>query len=575
MDEQSNYWDGFWKRRISRRAAIGGTLGAALLAACGGKNASNTNSGSKNQGAANPATTAAAKAQATAKGPQGAAPSTSTTPVPINAGKRGGSLKYGFGLSPGTLDSAIPVSGGDFPYLDMFYDPLVRARHFQIDPALSLAEKYEVADPTTIVFHLRQGVKFHDGTPFNSQAVQWNFQRVQNPATKSVGASYITAIDHVETPDAYTARFILKSPDAALLNNIATVYGLGMVSPTAEQKSGKSFGSHPVGTGPFVFKEWAVASHVTGTRNPNYWLKDSAGTQLPYLDEYTIQIIPDQTVLFANLQTGNIDMGGINFKDLKTAQSSGKFTVQPGEPGGGVPSVFVFNLDKPPVNDINVRRAIAYALQPAAVAHAVYFDYGQPDQACLITPGSWAYEPIPTRPKYDPAQAKKYLAASSQPNGFTFNLITYSDPSLAQTTSIYQQNLAEIGIKANLTTQDVSTATDSFFAKGEFPVYSTEWGGTVFEPDGQCEIVYTSTAFYNPMKRAVTPTLDSLITKARQTYDQTQRKALYAQIDTAVLDQIYYVPQVLVSYPGIFGKKVGNSQTYYDWGFQPRFLYVS
>lgn len=198
-----------------------------------------------------------------------------------------------------------------------------------------------------------------------------------------------------------------------------------------------------------------------------------------------------------------------------------------------------------------------------------------PDAACLTTPGSWAYETIPTRPKCDVNAAKQALAAANIPNGFSLDLITYSDPSLAQTTAIFQQNLAPIGIKANLTTQDVSTATDSFFAKGEFPVYSTEWGGTVADPDGQAELVYSKTAFYNPMKRAVTPDIDDLIAKAKHTYGQAQRKQYYTQIDTEVLDQVYYVPQVLVSYPGVFRKNVGNSQTYYDWGFNPRFLFVS
>jgi peptide/nickel transport system substrate-binding protein len=568
MDEQSNYWQDVWQRRISRRAVLGSAAAAAFLAACGksSPNSSSTKSPGTTQGAAT--------TQGTPKGPQGAVPSTSTTAIPLAVGKRGGNLTYGFGLSPGTLDAAIPVSGGDAPFLNMFYDPLLVIRHFQADPTISLAQKWEVADPTTIVFHLRPGVQFHDGTPFNAQAVQWNINRIKDPATKSVGASYITSIDHVDTPDDLTVSLSLKQPDAALFFNLASVYGRGMVSPTAEQKMGKALGSHPVGTGPYVFKEWAVGSHVTGTRNPNYWHKDGAGTQLPYLDEYTIQIIPDQTVLFANLQTGNIDMGGINFKDLKSAQSNTNLVVQPGLPGGGVPSVWVFNLDKPPANEMNIRRAIAYALQPAAVGHAVYFDNGTIDEANLITPGSWAYTPIPTRPKYDLTEAKKALAASSQPNGFSFDLITYSDPSLAQSTQIYQQNLATIGIKANITTQDVSTATDSFFAKQEFPIYSTEWGGTVVEPDSQCEIVYTKSAFYNPMKRAITPDIDGLITKAKQTYDQEQRKQLYAQIDTEVLDQIYYVPQVLVSYPGIFRKNVGNSQIYYDLGYEPRYMFV-
>lgn len=566
MNENENYWTRVAARRLSRRKIFGlagsGVVAAYLTACGGGSSSSGTKTAKSGSSPSSSATAGTAVAGA------------SSTPAPINVGKRGGSLSYGFGLAPGTLDAAIPVSGGDIPFLNMFYDGLLRIRHYVVDTDLSLAQSYQIPDPMTIVFNLRQGVKFHDGTPFNSQAVKWNFDRVQNPATKSVGASFLSTLDHIETPDDNTAKFVLKSPNAALLNNISTIYGLGIVSPTASDKLGKGLASNPVGTGPFTFKEYATGSHVTGTRNPDYWMKDSAGTSLPYLDQFTIQIIPDQTVLYANLQTGSIDMGGINFKDLKSAQSNSSLVVQPGTPGGGVPSVWVFNLDLAPMNDLNFRKAVAYALQPEAVGHAVYFDYGKPDLAGMVTPGSWAYEPIPTRPSYNVAEAKKYLAASSHPDGLSLDLLTYTDPTLAQTTAIYQQNLKAIGIDAKITTQDVSTSTSSFFIKNQFSVFSTEWGGTSFEPDGICEVAYRSSAFYNPMKKPAVPNLDSLIDKGLQTYDLAQRKDIYKQIETATLEQVYFVPQVLVTYPGIFRKNVGNGQTYIDWGFEPRFLFA-
>ncbi|MGI8553925.1 MAG: ABC transporter substrate-binding protein [Dehalococcoidia bacterium] len=528
---------------------------AAYAAACGSKSSSTKSAANSSVAAGSP--------QAKAQGPTAG----QGTPVPIQLGTLGGKLRVAVTLAPGTLDAHLPVSGGDTVYLSMLYDGLITNRHFLPDPNFSLAEKWEIVDPTTIVFHLRQGVQFHDGTPFNADAVKWNLTRILDPATKSVGRSYLTDVDHVETPDQSTVCLILKQPNATLIYFLGGVYGVGMVSPTAQQKSGKEFGSKPVGTGPFSFVEWASGSHVTVKRNPNYWLKDSAGKQLPYLDEVTITAIPDDTVRFANLQTGAQDMAGINNKDLPTARADKNLNVIAGVPGIGVPSVVVFNVDKPPADNINLRKAIAYALDPGAVGKVVYFGLAEPADDGMITPGSWGYAPRPGRPKFDVNQAKQFLKDGGKPDGFEFTLLTYASPTISQQTELYQGNLAKVGIKANIMQQDVSTATTTFFTQGGPPVFSTSWGGTSPEPNGTCSIVYSKDAFYNPMKHAVDPQLDDLIAKGRQTYDLSERKKYYSQINQIVLDNAYFVPMLYSTGYGIFRKNVQNAALYYDWGF--------
>jgi peptide/nickel transport system substrate-binding protein len=332
--------------RVSRRRMLGyagAGATAAFLAACGG---SSNNSTSGNQ---SPPTGTRAAAQATALANAQGQVST------FQNGSTGGKLKVGVTLEPGTLDTAVPLSGGDTVFLATMYNPLLTLDHFVPNPQLSLAEKYEVVDPTTLAFTLRQGVKFHDGTDFNAEAVKWNLTRILDPATKSAARSSLTDIDRIEAPDQNTVRLVLKQPNAAILTSLGTVYGGGMASPTAVQKSGKDFTSHPVGTGPFVFGEWVPGSHVTVKRNPNYWEKDGAGKQLPYVDEITIQAIQDDTVRYANLQTGDVHMAGINTKDWAAAEKNSDLVGIKGLPGIGVPSVLVFNLDKAPANNLNIR----------------------------------------------------------------------------------------------------------------------------------------------------------------------------------------------------------------------------
>jgi peptide/nickel transport system substrate-binding protein len=550
MTDQDNYWTRAAAKRLSRRrmmaVASSGAL-AAYLAACGGDDSS-------------PGATKASGTNA-----PGTAPAVNS-PV---AGKFGGKLKVAVTLEPGTLDPHLPVSGGDTVFLSTMYNSLVALEKLTPDQSQSLAEKWEIADPTTINFTLRKGITFHDGTPFNAAAVKYNMERILNPANKATWATQLASIDRVETPDENTARFILKQPDSSLLFALSGIYGNGIVSPTAVEKWGKDFRSHPVGTGPFVLDQWIPGTGVTVKRNPNYWEKAPGGAKsLPYVDEVTISAIPDSTVRYANLQTGDSDMGGIDSKDIAGAKKNGDLNVVSGLPGAGCPSVLTFNLDKAPMDNLNLRKAMAFALDPTVVAKNVYFDLAVPADGGLRQPGSWSYSPVAGRPTYDVAKAKQFLADGGQPNGFSVDVITYSAPSITQQTEIYQEQWSKIGIKAQITTQDVSTSTNSFFTSGLFPAFSTSWGGTSVEPSTPTGIIYLKNSFYNPMKRAIDPKLDDLAAKAKQTYDLQERKSLYEQIDKIVLvDQTYFMPMLYSQAYGIYRKSVGNTDSYVYHGF--------
>jgi ABC-type transport system substrate-binding protein len=545
---QDNIWTRRAVGRLSRRRALGiagaGAF-AAFLAACGGGDD-----------------------KASEGGQQGAAQATAPAVSTAVAGNFGGRLKVGTTLEPGTLDPHVPVSGGDTIYLATMYNSLVGFQRGQPTPELSLAEKWEVASPTTIVFSLRQGVKFHDGTDFNAEAVKYNMERILDPAMKATWRSQLIAIDRVETPDPFTARLVLKEPNAALFTALGGIYGNGIVSRAAVEKWGKEFTSHPVGTGPFIFDQWVAGSHMTAKRNPNYWEKNSAGKGLPYVDEVTITAIPDETVRYANIQTGEVHLTGVGSKDVAGAERNPDLQVIKGLPGAGVPSTLVFNMDKAPADNVNLRKAMAFALDPSVVAKNVYFDLAVPADGGMRQQGTWSYAPVPDRPKYDPAKAREFLRAGGQPDGFSVNVITYSAPSLTQQTEIYQEQWSKVGVRAQITTQDVSTGTTSFFTNQLFPVYSTSWGGTSSEPNTPTGIIYLKDSFYNPMKRAVSPELDDLAAKARQTYDLEERKKLYQRIEEIVLvEQCYFVPMLYSQGRGVYRKNVGNAESYPDFGF--------
>ncbi len=342
--------------RLSRRAmlrgvaAVGasGALGA-LLAACGGSSTTATNTAAP--AATKPASAATQPTAAAASSVTGSAPTTAAassaavaaTSVPAatpaaaaspaasaGAAKKGGTLKAGlFGSDILSLD---PLTSGAIIDREIYYniyDSLVAIDvNAQIIPAL--AEKWETPDPKTYILHLRQGVKFHDGTDFNADAVKFNIMRYLTDP-KSLRKAEIDTISSVDVMDPYTVKFTLKSAFAPLLATLVDRAGM-MLSPTAVQALGPDgVVQKPVGagTGAFKFVEWIKNDHITVARNPNYWKKDASGTQLPYLDQITYRPIADATVLLTNAQTGDLDaMYSIAGKDVAAVKSGNALVIQ-------------------------------------------------------------------------------------------------------------------------------------------------------------------------------------------------------------------------------------------------------
>lgn len=580
MDESRGYRGGYWDRRLSRRRALrGGAVGvagamAAFYAACGGSTKNNAVNKAATSGAAPaPARTTTATGGiapltgTTAAGGSLAIPASQSTAIPLVAGVPGGKLNLAQTLEPATLDPLAALSGGDYVYGETMYDFFVAIRHFNTDPTTSLAEKWEIVDPTHINFHIRQGVQYHDGSPFDSANYQWNMKRLQDPANKGVSLGQLSGIDHIDTPDPQTAAMVLKEPNAAIFYALGA-YTATPVSRTAFEKFGDKFKSNPVGTGPFIFQEWVTGSHVTVKKNPNYWMKDVAGKALPYLDQVTITAIPDPNTQFANLQAGTIDYAGLGSLNLLTpAQSDKNLTVIQSVPGSSVASVLAFNPDKAPLNNVNLRKAVAFACDAEAVNRTVYFGKYQVGKDAMIQLGSWAYQDTPGRPVYDVAQAKKFLADGGQPNGFSFDMVVYNSPTINQQAELYQANLKQIGINANIVIQDVGPATANFFTNGQFPLYSTAWGGTDTEPNIESTLVYAKDAFYNCTKHEIQPGLDDLIAKARQTFDLAQRKDLYGQIGKIItVDQCFFIPMVLATGYSAWRNNIGGIQAVPDIG---------
>jgi peptide/nickel transport system substrate-binding protein len=237
----------------------------------------------------------------------------------------GGTLNVGLPSDSKTMDPIFSVQFTERQVLYLVFNTLVRfGPDFSIYP--ELAESWQIEDGgKRVTFKLREGVQFHDGTPFDAAAVKWNIDRRLDSAVASPQRDQLVPIiDSVNVIDARTVAFVLKAPYAGLLSLLGERPGF-MLSPTASEKLGKDFGNAPVGTGPFVFKEWVRGSHMTVERNPKYWEASK-----PYLDRIVFRDISGAVVGLQRLVTGEVDfVADLSPQDVKQLQGRSGIALAP------------------------------------------------------------------------------------------------------------------------------------------------------------------------------------------------------------------------------------------------------
>src|SRR5215467_10670013 len=273
--------------------------------------------------------------------------------------RHGGSVTFGLRADFLSLDPLVLNNDSDQSVGNGIYDPLIARVGDKGELGPWLADSWEPStDLKTWTLHLHPGVKFHDGTPFNADAVVFNIQRRMDPRNKSLSLSDALLIDTVKAVDDRTVAITLKSPWVDFPQILVAPIGM-MASPTAVKQEGADYGGHPVGTGPFAFKEWVTGDHITATRNKDYWKSG-----YPYLDSVTWRPIPDQ--------------------DVK-AQKDSKLKVWKYSGDGG--TFVMMNTKTPPFDDVNARMAITYATNRQEIVQQIGHDL-YPAATGPMQPGS-------------------------------------------------------------------------------------------------------------------------------------------------------------------------------------------
>ncbi|REJ26206.1 ABC transporter substrate-binding protein [Caldibacillus debilis] len=461
--------------------------------------------------------------------------------------EKGGTLIFGRGADAVSLD---PINVTDGESIRVTYNIFETLFEYDADLNIKprLATSYETSeDGLTWTIHLRKGVKFHDGTDFNADAVVFNFERWMDPNNPYHDGdfTYYTflyggfkgdenhKIVHVKALDDYTVEIRLKEKIAPFLSYLA-IPMFGISSPEAIKKYDDKYGEHPVGTGPFKFESWDRNDKIVLTKNENYYEEGK-----PYLDQLIFRVIPDNSARLSALKSGDIDiMDGLNPDDKNAAESDQNLDFVK-RPSFNI-SYLAFNTEKAPFNDVKVRQAINMAINKQGIIDAFFNGLAEPAKNPL-PPVLWGYNDGIPGYSYDPEKAKQLLAEAGYPDGFKTELWAMSNPRpyLPQPLKVaeaIQADLKKVGIEAEIKTFEWATYLDKV-KNGEHPMALFGWTGVLADPDN---FLYPNLSKTNTKKPAnniafyKSDELTGLLEKARVTIDQKERIELYQKAQEIV-----------------------------------------
>ena len=451
-------------------------------------------------------------------------PSTTAAAVTPTTEQPRAKIVVGSVADPATLDPAAATF--DLTYFDLsnaIYDTLMDAP-LGATPTPGLASSVtESADRRTWTITLRSGITFHDGTPFNADAVKLNLERQRK---SRLNAIFLAPVGAITVIDPLTVALNVDRPYASIPYLLGGTIGL-MVSPKALQERGDQFGRNPglAGTGPYILNEWVPGSHAVVVRNPNYWQAIK-----PRLEQIRFQVIPDDATRVAALESGELAAmaGGTNSRArLQRLEAAGFIaTVTPAANAG----TFLMNNAKPPFDDPRLRRAVWYAVDAAAVA-VFAGDQNFAKQGNGIWPkGNPWYSPSEDR-RFNKAEARRlvndYIRDTGRDASFTLLVFSFS-PGLLDVARLQAKNLQDAGFDVKLTVVPDPAAIIGAVFSGQCE--ASQWSTTVErDPDATAFPILASASPLN-VSRYKNAEMDEALLEGRSAATAEGRKAAYAKV---------------------------------------------
>ncbi|WP_297213355.1 MULTISPECIES: peptide-binding protein [Thermodesulfovibrio] len=420
-----------------------------------------------------------------------------------------------------------------------------------------LAESWSISkDGKEIVFHLRKGIKWHDGEEFTAEDVVFTFKAITNPKNPTPYSSNYGPVKEVKALDKYTVKVSYEKPFAPALES----WGMGILPRhllEGKELFSSSLNRHPVGTGPYKFKEWVTGQRIILERNVNYF----EGT--PFFEKFISRIIPDPATMFLELRFGGIDFMGLapaQYKHYGEKSDFKKYFNVYRYPSFGY-TYIGYNLKNPLFTDKKVRQAIAHAVNKKEIIEGVLLGYGTP---CTgpFPPASWAYNPNVKDFEYSPTLAKRILEDLGWKagddgilvkNGLKFSfvlLVNQGNEARLKTAQIIKEQLRQVGIELKIRVLEWQSFLE-LVTKRQFQAVLLGWSLSR-DPD-LYDIFHSSKTRPGEFNFVgyTNPEVDRLIEKARETLNKEERKKLYWKVHSLITeDQPYtflYVPDAIIA----------------------------
>lgn len=414
---------------------------------------------------------------------------------------------------------------------DMMYEGLMQFnKEMEIVP--TLAEKYEVSDDgLEYTFHLRKDVKFHDGTEFTAEAVKVNYERIKDESKALRRKNDLKYVTEIEVVDEYTVKLHLDVPFAPMLARVA---GLMIISPKAIADNGdEGILRNPVGTGPYVFDKWSPGDGFVVKRNESYWREG------PKIGTLTMKAVPENGARIAMLQTGEADF----IYPLPTEQINalkGAKDIEILEGPSTIARFTFINMSKDIFKDKRVRQAMNYAIDKDAYAKIVKSGYSVP--LTSIVPSTIQYHVEQPQYEYNLEKAKKLMAEAGYENGFKTHIWAPNDTENMRGMEFISQQLAAIGIEAEVTPLEEGTLSDKIYSaqtpeESEVNMWYVSWSASEF--DGATNRLFHSANIPPTAPNAsyyMNPKADELIDKGGIEVDPVKRAEIYKELQEIVWD---------------------------------------
>jgi peptide/nickel transport system substrate-binding protein len=438
-------------------------------------------------------------------------------------------LRIGLAEDPDVLDPTLART-----YVGRIVFASICDKLFDIDEKLALVPQLALShqaspDGKTVTIKLREGVKFHDGEPFDAEAAKFSLDR-HLTMQGSFRRAEIAQVEAVEVVEKSTVRLVLKTPFAPLIAQLTDRAGM-MVSPKAAQVMGDKFGTKPVCAGPYRFVERVAQDRIVVERFADYWDKGKVA-----IDRIVYQPIQDSTVRLANLKSGGLDLiERVLATDIGEVKKDAKLTLAMGtELGYQGLTINVANGEKannPLAKNPKVRQAFELALDRDAINQVVFNGINKPNNQWISSTNPYYMAKFPT-PKRDVAKARALIKEAGVATPIVLDFMVPNNPESRSVAEVMQSMAAEAGFDLKIRVVEFATSLNEG-EKGNFQIYFLAWSGRT-DPDGN---VYSFATCKGPlnMGRFCDPQVDELLNKARTVGPVAERKAIYEQAAPAIL----------------------------------------